>query len=330
MGTKEKRPAEKRPAKVRAKERAKERPDEARPARGGLFRNGAGHVRLLWLWLIGFAAYAAWNWGVEFAFAQTLGRLHSHAMNLSYGDVLQAPLWATMVIRGYDPLLSIVESLGTVAIFLTLARILHNKGDHEGFELPGLGKWLLVGLVAALAGTGLCLLTDSMRLAAPLAEPKFSLATAVAAPECFLATLAGEVFMMDYLYESARAHLKRLPSILLLLVVEFVAEGGWHLSAIGMLNVALQVSLCCMLHDRYGLAAPTGLFTAWSFVHSALIANLSSHAAGGVWSVYHVSEPWLTGGSHGLFNGVYMTAFLLAVQLFVHFRHRYRGPEEAA
>ncbi len=308
----------------------KKRPPEGRErVRDGVFRNQEGHVRLVWLWLIGFAVYAAWNWGVEFAFAQTLGRLHSHAMNLSYGDILQAPLWATLVIRGYDPLLSMVESLGTVVIFLSLARVLHNKGDHEGFELPGLGRWLVVGLVAALAGTGLCLLTDSMRLAAPLSEPRFSLATLVAAPECFLATLAGEVFMMDYLYESARAHLKRLPSILLVMVVEFVAEGGWHLSWIGMLNVVLQVSLCCMLHDRYGLAAPTGLFTGWSFVHSALLVNLGG-AAGGVWSVYHVSEEWLTGGSHGLFNGVYMTAFLLAVQVFVHFRHKYRETAEKA
>lgn len=293
-----------------------------------IWRGENGHVHLIWLWLIGFLVYFVWNWSVEAIFGATLGRLHVHAMNLGYGDVLQAPLWATMVIHGYDPLMSMVESIGTVIIFLALAHVLHNKGDHEGFELPGLGKWLVVGLVAALAGTALCLLTDSMRLAAPLSEPRFSVLTLVAVPECFLATLAGEVFMMDYLYESARAHLKRLPSIALLLVVEFVAEGGWHLSPIGMLNVALQVSLCCMLHDRYGLAAPTGLFTAWNFVHSALFANLSSHAADGVWSVYHVSEAWLTGGSHGLFNGVYMTFFLLAVQIFVHFHHKYRGAEK--
>ena len=311
-------------ADLRREERAHASP-EARP-HGDLVRNKDGHVHLIWLWLIGFLVYFGWNWGVETVFSATLGQLHLHAMNLGYGDILQAPLWATVVLHGYDPLLFVVESLGTVVIFLVLAKLLHNKGDHEGFELPGLGKWLVVGLVAALAGVALCLLTDSLRLAAPLREPKFSLTTLIAAPVCFLSTLAGEVFMMDYLYESARAHLKRLPSMVLLLAVEFIAEGGWHLSWIGMVNVALQVLLCCMLHDRYGLAAPTGLFTGWSFVHTALFVNLSAGAADGVWSVYHVSEIWLTGGSHGLFNGLYMTFFLLAVLLGVHFLHKYRAP----
>ena len=295
-------------------------------AHGDLVRNRDGHVHLVWLWLIGFLVYFGWNWGVETAFTATLGQLHLHAMNLGYGDVLQAPLWATMVLHGYDPLMSIVENLGTVIIFLVLAKLLHNKGDHEGFELPGLGKWLLVGLFAALSGTVLCLLTDSLRLTAPLSAPVFSLAALIAAPVCFLSTLAGEVFMMDYLYESARAHLKRTPSILLLVAVEFVAHGGWHLSWIGMLNLMLQVTLCCMLHDRYGLAAPTGLFTGWNFVLSAVFVTASGQTSDGVWSVYHVSEAWLTGGSHGLFNGACATAFLLGVLLFVHFVHKYRAP----
>lgn len=293
---------------------------------GDLVRNRDGHVHLIWLWLIGFLVYFGWNWGVETVFSATLGQLHMHAMNLGYGDILQAPLWATVVLHGYDPLMSVVESLGTVVIFLVLAKLLHNKGDHEGFELPGLGKWLLVGLAAALVGVILCLLTDSLRLAAPLSEPAFSLSTLIAAPVCFLSTLASEVFMMDYLYESARAHLRRIPSMLLLLLVEFIAEGGWHLSWIGMANVALQVLLCCMLHDRYGLAAPTGLFTGWSFVLSAVFVTAGGQVSDGVWTVYHVSEEWLTGGGHGLFNGVYMSFFLLAVLLGVHFLHRYRAP----
>ena len=282
-------------------------------ARGGLFRNREGTVRLFWLWLIGFAVYFVWNWGVEFIFAQTLGRLHSHAMNLDFGDAVQAPLWASMVLRGYEPLLAIAESVGTIAIFFSLKRLLHNHGDHEGFDFRCLGRWTLLGLGAAVVGTLLCLLTDSLRLELPLSEPNLSLRLLEAMPVCLLATMAGEVFMMDYLYESARAHLRLIPSIVLLVAVEFVAEAGWHLSWIGRINVLLQILLCCELHDRYGLAAPTGLWFGWSLVHSAVFTL----GAGGVWTVYHVSEPWLTGGSHGLFNGICMTALLVGVLIYL-------------
>ena len=281
--------------------------------RGGLLRNRTGAVRLLWLWLAGFAVYFIWNWGAEFVFAQTLGRLHSHAMNLNYNDAVQAPLWASMVLRGYEPLLAVVQSVGTIIIFFSLKRLLHNHGDHEGFDLHCLARWTLLGLVAALAGTGLCLLTDSLQLEFPLSEPRLSLSLLEALPVCLLATMAGEVFMMDYLYESARAHLRLVPSVALLVAVEFVAEAGWHLSWIGRINVLLQILLCCALHDRYGLAAATGLWFGWSFAASALFAQ----GTGSVWTVYHVSEAWLTGGSHGLFNGACMTALLVGVLVWL-------------
>lgn len=294
---------------------------DAQGVRGGIFRNREGVVRLVWLWMTGFAVYFAWNWGVELLFAQTLGRLHSHAMNLNYHDAVQAPLWASMVLRGYEPLLAIAQSVGTILIFFSLKRLLHNHGDHEGFDLRCLGRWTLLGLGAALAGTALCLLTDSLRLELPLSEPNLSLRLLEAMPVCLLATMAGEVFMMDYLYESARAHMRRIPSIALLVAVEFVAEAGWHLSWIGRINVLLQILLCCELHDRYGLAAPTGLWFGWSLVHSALFTL----DTGGVWTLYHVSETWLTGGSHGLFNGVCMTALLAGVLAWLRPWKRWRG-----
>ena len=289
------------------------KPKKARKACVGLLRNRAGAVRLPWLWLIGFIVYFAWNWGAQFAFGLTLGRLHSHAMNLNYNDAVQAPLWASMVLRGYEPLLAIVQIAGTIAIFFSLKRLLHNHGDHEGFDLRCLGRWTLLGLGAALAGTLLCLLTDSLRLELPLSEPRLSLSLLEALPVCLLATMAGEVFMMDYLYESARSHLRLLPSIVLLVAVEFIAEAGWHLSWIGRINVILQILLCCELHDRYGLAAPTGLWFGWGVVQSAVFSMDGS----GVWTAYCVSESWLTGGSHGLFNGACMTALLVGVLLWL-------------
>lgn len=287
-----------------------------------LFFGRSELLRVFWLWVLGFAVYFAWTWGVERLFGLIFGRLHLHAMNLAYGDVIQAPLWATMFIEGYDPLLSIVESLGMALIFYYIAKHSQTRTYHSHFDVPRMFRWAALGLAVGLGGSLLCVLTDSMRLALPLSEPDFSWSVAIALPMCFLSTLAGEIFMMDYLYDAARARMHRIPCILLLIVVEFVAEGGWHLSWIGMLNVMLQILVCCLLHEQFGLAAPTGLFFGWSFALSALTVNVSYGARGGLWSLYNVSEPWLTGGSHGIFDGVIMTALLLGVVAFLYLRSR--------
>lgn len=297
-------------------------------ARGGLLRNRGGAVRLVWLWLMGFMAYFAWNWGAEQLLALAFGRLHSHAMNLAYADVLQAPFWATMVVGGYEPILSMVESTGTALIFCLLARAMHVKAEHARFDWKRMCLWAMLGLGAAVGGSLICVATDSMRLMLPLSEPKFAWPTLAALPVCFLSALAGEVFMMDYLYETARPRLKHLPCILLLVAVEFVAEGGWHLSWMGMVNVVLQILLCCLLHERYGLAAATGLWFGWSFGLSALMVNVSFGGSGGVWSLYNVSEPWLTGGSHGLFDGAIMSALLLGALGYLFWQSRRQRAKE--
>ena len=275
--------------------------------RGGIFRSPAGGLRLVWLWIIGLAAYFAWNWGVELAFSLVLGRLYTHAVNLRAASAAQTPVWAEIALQGYAPLHSIVKSVGTILIALGLKKCLRIGRGRAGFDMRRMLQWALAGLAAALAGTAICLLTDSLRLELPLSEPGFAPRTALAVPVCLLSAFAGAAFMLGYLYESARTRLRRAPSILLLTAVEFAAGAGWRLGWIGMLNLVLQALICCLLYDRFGLAAPIGLWFGWDFVLSALFVR----GSGGVWTVYCVSEAWLTGGSDGLFGGICATVFLL-------------------
>ena len=273
--------------------------------KGSLLRSEDGRPRLLWLWLIGFALYAAWVWGTDAVFLHTLGRVQ----DLAHEGIFQTPMWETFVTHGWAPLASIVESLGLLLIFGWLDRRLSLHSRHERFNYRVCARWMLVGLLSALAGVALCLIFDSLRLEYPLRLPRFTLSTFIAIPEIFLATRAGELFMMDYLYDGARLHVPRYVALILLIIVEFVADAGWKLSWIGMANLILQVTVVTELHERYGLCAAAGLWFGWDYVLSALMVIGDE----GVWSLYRVSDPWLTGGHHGLFEGVWMTAVILGI-----------------
>ena len=277
--------------------------------RGGLWKNERGQFRLVWLWLAGFAIYALLNRGAEAVVALAMHRLNAYLNALATVGELQTPLWASAILDHYDPILSMVEGLMTIAVFLWLSkRFRLGGGHHHAFRPTQALRWMLAGVLGAVAGVAICLAVDSLRLERTLTEPAFSLATALLLPVCAISTMAGEVFAMDYLYESARLHISRWASILLIVAAEFVAEGGWHLHPIGMVNVGMQVLICCLMHDRFGLAAPLGLWFGWNYVLQALFVQGS-----GVWPVYHVSEAWLTGDGHLIFGGAWATLFMLGI-----------------
>ena len=287
---------------------------------GGILRNKEGRLHLAWLWLFGFAVYAAWVWGTDVVFLHTLGRVQ----DLAHEGILQTPLWETFVTHGWAPLASIVESVGLIFIFMWLDRRLRLHDHHEKFNHRVCTRWMLVGIFSALAGVALCLIFDSLRLEYPLSMPRFTLSTFIAIPEIFLATRAGELFMMDYLYDGARLHIPRPAALILLIVVEFVADAGWRLSWIGMINLILQVTVVTELHERYGLCAAAGLWFGWDYVLSALVVIEGE----GVWSLYRVSDPWLTGGHHGLFEGAWMTVVILGIMGYLWLKTHWKRKEE--
>ena len=282
-----------------------------------LLRSKDGRPHLIWMWLMGFAIYALWVWGTDVIFLHTLGRIQDLAHE---GVLFQTPMWETFQTHGWAPLASIVESAGLILIFTWLDHRLHLHDHHEKFDHRICTRWVAVGFLSALAGILLCLLTDSLRLEAPFSMPRFTLSTLFAFPEIFLATRAGEVFMMDYLYDGARLHIPRPAALILLIVVEFIADTGWKLSWIGMINLILQVTVVTELHERYGLAAAAGLWFGWDYVLSALMVVEGE----GVWTLYRVSEPWLTGGHHGLFEGVWMTVVILGIMGYLWLRAHWK------
>lgn len=271
-----------------------------------VWRGKNGHIRLIWLLLIGITVYLLWEHIVESAEEFVFGKMANAA---------DTPIM-TLVRVYIGPLISVLGGIGTIAIFSFLKDKLHGEEENEPFEIRKLIKWFCIGLLGALAGTVICLLTDSLRLTLPLTEPNFSLSTVLSLPVCFVATLAGEVFMMEYIYESAHLHLKRVLCIIIVICIEFLEQRAWRLGTVGMVNVALKALVCCLMHVTVGLAATTGLWFGWGFVLSALFG-----LSGCAWTVYHVSDVWLTGGNAGLFCGLTATVFMAAVITYLYLRY---------
>lgn len=275
---------------------------------------------------MGFCTYALLNLVPEFGFNHFFAPLRSHAMNLGFAGVLQAPLWSIPVVNGYEAAFGLLENLWTAVAFAWLARRLR-IGDTLQKVHAGKGlKWVLLGAFAALAGIALCLLVDSLRLELPLTEPALGLRMLIAIPVCFFSTLAAMVFVLKFLYASAKKRLGFVWALILVSVLEFVAMGGWHLSIWGMVNLFLLLCNCCLLYDRKGLVAPAGLIFGWKYVLSAIF-TLSKD---GVWTVYHVSDRWLTGGNLGLDNSAWMTLLLtgLLVYMFASSRQNFVSQEK--
>ena len=289
--------------------------------RDRFLKNERGQFHLIWLWLVGFLVYALLNRGIEMLLALGTHAIRAYLTAMALQGELQTPLWAITIFTFYDPILTIAESVATIFAFSWLSRRFRLSSQHHAFEFGRMLKWLPIGIIGAVAGVTLCLMTDSLRMEWPLNEPGVSVTTAVLLPMCFLSTMAGEIFAMDYLYESARLHTNRVVSIILVAVVEFIAEGGWHLHPIGMVNVVLQVIICCMMHERYGLAAPLGLWAGWNYILQAIFVH-----GGGVWSLYHVSEAWLTGDGHLIFGGAWATLFMLCIVMWLLHGRKKRFP----
>ena len=111
--------------------------------RGGLWKNERGQFRLVWLWLAGFAIYALLNRGAEAVVALAMHRLNAYLNALATVVELQTPLWASAILDHYDPILSMVEGLMTIAVFLWLSRRFRlGGGHHHAFRLTQALRWM--------------------------------------------------------------------------------------------------------------------------------------------------------------------------------------------
>lgn len=271
----------------------------------GWLRNRRGELRLAWLWLAGFAAIGMWSAALELFFTgEVTGGVPACILRM----VQLTPLWSIPALAGESALFVILKSAGIALIALGLKRA--QAGGRLRMRMAAaVPRWTALGLGVALLGTGLTLVLDSQRTELPLSEPVLRGQALLAVPLCLMVALSGTLFLACFLYDGARQRLGHIPAMLLLLPTGFLLMSGWYLSWLGWFNVLLQVLGTCLLYERWGPMAPAGFWFGWSYALTALFQPGTQ----GIWTVYHVSERWLTGGNYGLFNGMWATIVLVGL-----------------
>lgn len=290
---------------------------------GRWLRNRRGQVRLVWLWMAGIIAAGLWSAALEMLFA---GGATGGVLACILRATQLTPLWSLPALTGQSALYVALKCAGIALIALGFRRAQAGEASGMRARAAQLPRWTALGVGAALLGIGLALALDSLRTELPLTEPALGGQALLAVPLCFVMALSDTMFLTCFLYDGARQRLGRIPALLLLLPMGFLLMSGWSLSWLGWLNVLLQLLGICLLYERWGLAAPVGFWFGWSYALTALFHP----GAQGVWTIYHVSERWLTGGNYGLFNGVWGTLVLAGLCIWAMRPLRWPKPRRNA
>lgn len=267
-----------------------------------LFVNEKGKLRLVWIWLIAAAVYAAWNFGFQC-------------------------LWNAVLPAANPEIGMAIRCVGTIVLMYLLAKLLHIH-DHHGFYISAGLKWLAVGVAMEIVAAALCLCFDSVRMVSPFGSPVFSWNQLIAVLIIVIECMAAEMLLQTVLYCSARDRISRLASILLVSAAAFLVESGWKENWIGMINVLLSAAMGCLVHDHWGLAGSAGFGIGWRIASNVVLSGFGT----GIWNTYHVSEAWLTGGEAGVSCGIIATALYAGgiVWLLLREKKKARGEEKTA
>ena len=272
-----------------------------------------GGARAIWKLLFAYAAYLLWAWLITFLLSWGFGALFD-AWNLSAATAARAPSWAQWLFVNYGRFISLISSLGALALAHGLLRLLAG-GRMAGLRPRDFGPGALWGLVPVLAGAALFLLADSMRLY----ERTFSLTPDLLwmLAVYFAAALAEERFARGLTMRVATLHARLLWGYAASAAMLLAITGSYALPPLGIVNMLITAVLCAHLSATGRAGASVGLRCAWSWASSALVAFPGGNvAAQPVLHLYEVSEHWLTGGAGGLICGAWMTLSLLALTLW--------------
>ena len=272
-----------------------------------------GGARAIWKLLFAYAAYLLWAWLITFLLSWGFGALFG-AWGLSAATAARAPSWAQWLFVNYGRFISLISSLGALALAHGLLRLLAG-GRMAGLRPRDFGPGALWGLVPVLVGAALFLLADSMRLyeRAFSCTPDLLWMLAI----YFAAALAEERFARGLTMRVATLHARPLWGYAASAAMLLAITGSYALPPLGIVNMLITAVLCAHLSATGRAGASVGLRCAWSWASSALVAFPGGNvAAQPVLRLYEVSEHWLTGGAGGLICGAWMTLSLLALTLW--------------
>lgn len=282
-----------------------------------VWKNGKGQVRLVWLLLFGTIAYAAVLYGVVGGMGWAFGKLFE-AWGLTEANLSYAPGWAQYVVARHGDFAAALMYCLSTLFFLTAGKKLNGKTAPEKDLHGAFGA--LAGLGIGVLLTVLALIPDSVRLERPLGEPLLYPAQLIAFALLALGWINMEAVSKRFAFDCAKSRCGRWQAYAVGTAAGMLLSGNWS-SWTGILNTVLLSLLTCVLYERGGLRASVGFGiarNAWCMLVFRFPGLTTS--AEPVYSLYHVSDAWLTGGGNGPVGGLWMTVCCLGILIGLNFK----------
>lgn len=271
-------------------------------------------LRPVWRILAGAAAYAAALYAVIGGLGWAFGKLFD-AWGLTTSNLAYAPRWARLIVAWHTDSVHALAYLACILVGMAAAKRLCGGGCCERRIRPWLAGAMGLGMAAGL--TLAALLADSMRMELPFGEPLLYIAQLRALAVLVLGKLSAEVLTKRIIFDPVCARGKRALAYLLAALVSLLLTGILR-SPLGVINAMLAGLLGCVLYERGGLAAASAWQAAWSG-WCALVFRFPGMEASAepVYTLYHVSDAWLTGGNGGPMCGAWATVFCSALLIWL-------------
>ena len=289
-----------------------------------VFCGKGGRLRCGWLLALGGALDLAWAYAVFAGLTRVFSGLFA-VWGITSANLSRAPGWAQWLVRSHGSVISLVTSLGVVALSLGLLRLTGAKRPRGGIRGGTLAVGAGIGLAVVLASAGLFVLIDSMRPAFPLAEARFGGELIALFIVYLAAALAEELFDRAFVLRAVDpaggSGKRRLLSWAASAAALWLTTGALGLGVLGSINMLLFGLLLALLHDLGRPELSLGLRFGWSYASVALVNFPGGNTASRpLWQLNHVSESLLTGGDRGLICGLWMTALLALALLAIFLR----------
>ena len=294
----------------------KEKPN-LRGRLGKVFMRPNGSLRPGWFVIGALIIVRILGLGVRLGLNSGFYALFS-AWRVNASNIHLAPRWAQLIYswHGSFVTLAVCAVLTAVSLFMRRRRLgsaAHLRTDFRNGLVPG----IFSGLFTLCSGA-VFLIMDSMRPEWPITQPYFDLNLLFMLPVTVFTALSEELFTKGVVFDGVRQVWKRPAAIAATAAVFFVLNGGYAGSILCGINVLLMGIVCCMLYERRGLWAAVLFRGIWSYC-SVFVAGFGQKSMS-VYSLYSVSEAWLTGGDSGMICGLWMTFWLASIAVWMERR----------
>jgi membrane protease YdiL (CAAX protease family) len=274
-----------------------------------------GGLRAVWRLALAVLAYIVWTNGITVLLSYGFDALFT-AWGVTKLNLSAAPGYARFLAADYGNIISVVSSAG-IAVFSYLAA---PGRDRLRLRAKLFGVGALAGFAAVLVAAAGFLALDSVRTTA--ASPDLTWSPAILLPVYLAAAVAEEFFARGYVLNMVSRRGNRPLGYLASAAVFLFMTGGYALGILGILNMLLFSAVLCALSEKWPNWLNVGIRFGWGYAAVCLFAFPGASGGSPVYTLYAVSEDFLTGGNGGLISGLYMTALLAAALWFFLLRGR--------